>query len=840
MATVHEGNKLFDAQSVKGNIDNNNNVIRNTVNTGSQPSGNNILRSGVEGDDIVLNNTTIEQNGLLGNDNETYRIVVIGSQDIRYPISDSGYIEDGTGENPLRPVVYDGDILYIYTIRGAVTSLVINTDNTYNKEVYPILYKLDESSILPHVSVTDLNVASGYRMVAINAVRNDDSISLWYYQTNGINGNCDIYKVTIYPDGTCEREHGNIDDGFYRVGEDGYFWKWDNDLKQYVSTGKHTSILYARELLDADDLFFKDSNDQGEEITIEDPGTTGTVLWGAESANKVSLSVNGVSKLLLKSQALDGINSSISTILGYFSSGSARNALLLEGHNSDYFATGAGLDAIDIRVTALENTSFDPTEMWDLLSAATSEQINISHIPDITTSKILNLESWITGKGYITNSADNLINYYLKNDVYNKQEVAELIGSISQFHFEIYPELPAMGQSNVLYLIGPKGDTDVYDEYVYSNNAWTRIGSTSIDLSGYVQNTRTINTGSGLVGGGDLSANRTISLSQGTIASLALADTALQQSSLDGYVNDIVIGQGNYISGVSKNGKVLTFTYGTLPTTIALSNVTGAEDLQAIEALSGTGFLKRTGDNLWALDDNTYALSGDLLAVSGRVTTLESRINWDNYFGIDAQGNIYVRGIDENTPRAFYNNGSITAGGINSSGGGGGNIDLDRVWESLTNNTDKPNVEINPAHIPDITVSKVSNIESWILGKGYITSSAIPTNVSDFNNDAGYLTDYTIYALTIKNSAGTDVLTYNPKTAAGELSLTKAMIGLGNVENTALSTWVGSQNIATLGTITTGVWHGTKIANEYLALDMSWSLVRASATYDTEDYVHAN
>ena len=100
MATVHEGNKLFDAQSVKGNVDNNNNVIRNTVNTGSQSSGNNILRSGVEGDDIVLNNTTIEQNGLLGNDNESYRIVVIGSQDIRYPVSDSGYIEDGTGENP--------------------------------------------------------------------------------------------------------------------------------------------------------------------------------------------------------------------------------------------------------------------------------------------------------------------------------------------------------------------------------------------------------------------------------------------------------------------------------------------------------------------------------------------------------------------------------------------------------------------------------------------------------------------------------------------------------------------------------------------------------------------
>lgn len=37
-------------------------------------------------------------------------------------------------------------------------------------------------------------------------------------------------------------------------------------------------------------------------------------------------------------------------------------------------------------------------------------------------------------------------------------------------------------------------------------------------------------------------------------------------------------------------------------------------------------------------------------------------------------------------------------------------------------------------------------------------------------------------------------------------------IGLGNVENTALSTWAGTTNITTLGTIATGVWSGTAIS----------------------------
>ncbi len=48
-------------------------------------------------------------------------------------------------------------------------------------------------------------------------------------------------------------------------------------------------------------------------------------------------------------------------------------------------------------------------------------------------------------------------------------------------------------------------------------------------------------------------------------------------------------------------------------------------------------------------------------------------------------------------------------------------------------------------------------------------------------------------------------------------SVTKAQVGLGNVENVALSTWAGSTNLTTLGTISTGTWQGTPIANAYVA-----------------------
>jgi hypothetical protein len=96
--------------------------------------------------------------------------------------------------------------------------------------------------------------------------------------------------------------------------------------------------------------------------------------------------------------------------------------------------------------------------------------------------------------GFVTKSVNDLTNYYLKSETYTQAEVNALIGAIQQFHYEIYATLPQTGQSNVLYLIGPTGSgSDRYEEYVYSNNTFTKIGDTSIDLSGYVT-TSALNT----------------------------------------------------------------------------------------------------------------------------------------------------------------------------------------------------------------------------------------------------------------------------------------------------------------------------------------------------------
>ena len=67
--------------------------------------------------------------------------------------------------------------------------------------------------------------------------------------------------------------------------------------------------------------------------------------------------------------------------------------------------------------------------------------------------------------------------------------VTAAIAGISGFHAEIVSELPETGKTNILYLVAKTeaASGDGYDEYLYINGAWERVGSTDIDLSGYVQ-----------------------------------------------------------------------------------------------------------------------------------------------------------------------------------------------------------------------------------------------------------------------------------------------------------------------------------------------------------------
>jgi hypothetical protein len=68
--------------------------------------------------------------------------------------------------------------------------------------------------------------------------------------------------------------------------------------------------------------------------------------------------------------------------------------------------------------------------------------------------------------------------------------VNNAIGNITGLNFEIVPTLPDTGTAGTIYLISNGGSgQNIYDEYVWVNSKFEKIGTTDIDLSGYLQTT---------------------------------------------------------------------------------------------------------------------------------------------------------------------------------------------------------------------------------------------------------------------------------------------------------------------------------------------------------------
>lgn len=149
-----------------------------------------------------------------------------------------------------------------------------------------------------------------------------------------------------------------------------------------------------------------------------------------------------------------------------------------------------------------------------------------------------------------------------------------------------------------------------------TNNAWHFQGNIYAD--GYVSAGGISTTGGGGGGGSDLYV----------IASWSSLDT-----SDSGQVIGSVLGQdiNTRLTALETSATNVSFTQtltsgkqiGTItidgtsknlyaPSTYALSDITGADDLKAIEAIAGaSGFLKKTAANTWSLDTNSYVTTAN-------------------------------------------------------------------------------------------------------------------------------------------------------------------------------------------------------------------------------------
>lgn len=111
------------------------------------------------------------------------------------------------------------------------------------------------------------------------------------------------------------------------------------------------------------------------------------------------------------------------------------------------------------------------------------------------------------------------------------------------------------------------------------------------------------------------------------------------------------------------------------------------------------------------------------------------------------------------------------------------------------------------------TLSDQTDLASALAAKASQLSLETFTNQNDLDHNAINLEleEHETRIEAIEDSYVPDTRTVNGHALSADVTVTKSDVGLGSVENTALSTWTGSANITTLGTIGTGVWAGDRI-----------------------------
>ena len=182
-----------------------------------------------------------------------------------------------------------------------------------------------------------------------------------------------------------------------------------------------------------------------------------------------------------------------------------------------------------------------------------------------------------------------------------------------------------------------------------------------------------------------------------------------------------------------------------------------------------------------------------------------------NYFEEDGQGGIKLK--DD------YNGLWAKGYGQNSSGGeGGGGVDLDRVWDSLTNNTDKPNVKINVAHIPNLEIGNINGLTEALAAAGGAKSLTVGNvnyqpdangiiSIPAYPDTSRFLTEIT--ATMINNAlgftlAGAQGGAYNLATIASNALNGATAYNWGNHANAGYLTAVPKATNSVIGGFQTG------------------------------------
>lgn len=348
--------------------------------------------------------------------------------------------------------------------------------------------------------------------------------------------------------------------------------------------------------------------------------------------------------------------------------------------------------------------------------------------------------------GFITNAVDNLTNYYLKSETYTKTEVNDLIGQIKTISIQVVDTLPTTGESNVIYLVPKEGSKDdIYNEYIWVNNAWELIGSTQIDLTGYATedwvNTQIANF---------LTESQITQLINNSLANYYtqeqvnnLLDNKADKSSIPTKTSDLTNDSGYITKSVDNLDNYYTET----EINSLLGNKANTSDIptKTSQLTNDSGYIDNTVNDLenYYKKNETYNQTqvNNLLNNKADKTEIPTKVSeLENDKGYISE--IPVASATQLGGIKVGDNLVITEDGVLSSiGGSTGTSDYNALSNKPALNTDNSvALEVNAQEEISGTVSlhKVSKTGNY---NDLLNKPNIPSKTSDLTNDSGYITN---------------------------------------------------------------------------------------------------
>lgn len=154
---------------------------------------------------------------------------------------------------------------------------------------------------------------------------------------------------------------------------------------------------------------------------------------------------------------------------------------------SDWNVTSSTSDAFIKNKPSIPTKTSDLTNDSDFVSDA--DYVHTDN--NFTTTEKDKLSGIATGANKTT--VDSSMSASSTNPVQNKivkKYIDDAIGGITGIDFQVVTSLPTTGVKGTIYLVSNSGSgTNSYDEYIYVSDKWEKIGTTDVDLSGYMLKT---------------------------------------------------------------------------------------------------------------------------------------------------------------------------------------------------------------------------------------------------------------------------------------------------------------------------------------------------------------